>query len=45
MLQAKETQEIVIGEKVRMLVIGLLHGTRRRIELLSCYCPMYFTVY
>jgi iron only hydrogenase large subunit-like protein len=44
MLQAKETQEIVTGEKERMLVIGL-HGTRRRIEMLSCCCPMYFTVY
>jgi hypothetical protein len=33
MLQAKETQEIVTGEKERMSVIGL-HGTRRRIEML-----------
>ncbi len=33
MLQAKETQEIVTGEKERLLVIGL-HGTRRRIEML-----------
>jgi hypothetical protein len=44
MLQAKETQEIVTGEKETMLVIRL-HGTRRRIELLSCYCLMYFIVY
>jgi len=33
MLQAKETQEIVTGEKERMSVIGL-HGTRRRIKML-----------